>query len=183
MPSLPAVSLGTVLVVIFVSAAMIGERAHDVFFNMKRHQSLYPLSHDHHHALAQALNLDKTEAGDDQAVFREAAARFADFWESDLQRHFAQEEQIVLPLLAKYKAADAPEIRETLEQHSALARLMSELNQKLDGQETIEVSLLIKLAESLRRHIRYEEGVLFPAVEASVPEEELWLMNMRLSDR
>ena len=151
---------------------------------MKRHQSLYPLSHDHHHALVQALNLDKAGAGDDQAVFREAAARFVEFWRSDLQRHFAQEEQILLPLLAKCKAADAAEIRDTLEQHSAIARLIGELNEKLARREgMIEASLLTDLAESLRRHIRYEESELFPAVEASVPEEELWLMNMRLSDR
>jgi hemerythrin-like domain-containing protein len=57
------------------------------------------------------------------------------------------------------------------------------LNEKLMRPETIEASLLSNLAESLRRHIRYEEGELFPAVEASVPDEELWLMNMRLSDR
>lgn len=151
--------------------------------NMKRHQSLYPLSHDHHHALVQALNLDKAVAGDDQADLREAAARFAGFWKSDLQSHFAQEEQIVLPLLAKYKAADAAEIRETLEQHSAITRLIGELNEKLARSETIEARLLSSLAESLRRHIRYEESELFPSVEASVPEEELWLMNMRLSDR
>jgi len=150
---------------------------------MKRHQSLYPLSHDHHHALVQALNLDKAGAGDDQAGLREAAARFADFWKSDLQRHFAQEEQIVLPLLAKYKAADADEIKDTLEQHSAIARLIDELNEKLARREMIEASLLTNLAESLRRHIRYEESELFPAVEASVPDDELWLMNMRLSDR
>jgi iron-sulfur cluster repair protein YtfE (RIC family) len=150
---------------------------------MKRHQSLFPLSHDHHHALVQALNLEKAGAGDDQAGLREAAARFADFWKSDLQRHFAQEEQIVLPLLAKYKAADAAEIKDTLEQHSAIARLIDELNEKLARREMIEASLLTNLAESLRRHIRYEESELFPAVEASVPDEELWLMNMRLSDR
>src|SRR6266540_1502039 len=107
---------------------------------MKRHQSLYPLSHDHHQALVQALNL--------------------------------------------YKAADAAEIRETLEQHSAIARLIGELDEKLARQEEmVEARLLTNLVESLRRHIRYEEGVLFPAVEASVPEEELWRMNMRLSDR
>lgn len=151
---------------------------------MKRHQSLYPLSHDHHHALVQALNLDKAGAGGDQAGLREAAARFAGFWESDLQRHFEQEEQIVLPLLAKFMAADAAEIRDTLDQHSAIVRMIGELNEKLARQEeTIEASLLTNLAESLRRHIRYEESELFPAVEASVPEEELWLMNMRLSDR
>src|SRR5262245_8417285 len=151
--------------------------------NMKRHQSLYPLSHDHHHALVQALNLDKAGAGDDQTGLQEAAAQFADFWRSDLQRHFAQEEQIVLPLLAMYKAADAAEIRDTLEQHSAIARLIGELNEKLARPETIAASLLINIAESLRHHIRYEESELFPAVETSVPEEELWLMNMRLSDR
>jgi iron-sulfur cluster repair protein YtfE (RIC family) len=150
---------------------------------MKRHQSLYPLSHDHHHALVQALNLDKAAAGGDQAGLQEAAASFTAFWKSDLQRHFAQEEQIVLPLLAKYRAADAAEIRETLEQHSAITRLIGELNEKLARPEKIEASLLISLAESLRHHIRFEESEIFPAVEASVPEEELWLMNMRLSDR
>jgi iron-sulfur cluster repair protein YtfE (RIC family) len=150
---------------------------------MKRHQSLYPLSHDHHLALVQALNLDKAGAGSDQAGLREASTRFADFWRSELQRHFAQEEQIVLPLLAKYKAADAAEIGDTLEQHSAIARLIGELSENLARQESIEASLLTNLADSLRRHIRYEESELFPAVEATVPEEELWLMNMRLSDR
>jgi hemerythrin-like domain-containing protein len=150
---------------------------------MKRHRSLYPLSHDHHHALVQTLNLDKAGASDDQGGLRDAAASFAAFWRNDLHRHFAQEEQIVLPLLAKYKMADAAEIRETLEQHSAITRLIGELNEKLARPKTIEARLLISLAEPLRRHIRYEESELFPAVEASVPEEELWLMNMRLSDR
>jgi hemerythrin-like domain-containing protein len=150
---------------------------------MKRHQSLYPLSRDHHHALVQALNLDKAGADGDQLGLREAAAQFIGFWESDLRRHFEQEEQIVLPLLAKHKAADAAEIVETLEQHSAIVRMIGELNEKLARPETIEASLPTNLAESLRRHIRYEESELFPAVEASVPEEELWLMNMRLADR
>ncbi len=149
---------------------------------MKRHRSLYPLSHDHHHALVEARNLDVAGAGGDQDGLREAAVRFAGFWESDLQKHFAQEEQIVLPLLASYTSADGDEIRQTLEQHSAITRLIGELNEKLARREAIEASLLINLADSLRRHIRYEEGELFPAVEASVPEAELWLMNRRLSD-
>jgi hemerythrin-like domain-containing protein len=151
---------------------------------MKRHQSLYPLSHDHHHTLVQALEMQNAGAGDDQAGIREAAARFVDFWRGDLQRHFEREEQIVLPLLAKYKAADTAEITVTLEQHSAIVELIGELNDQLARREgLIEASLLTNLAESLRRHIRYEESELFPAVEASVPEEELWLMNMRLSGR
>jgi hemerythrin-like domain-containing protein len=150
---------------------------------MKRHRSLYPLSHDHHHALVQARNLDIASADEDQSNLRSAATRFASFWKSDMQRHFAQEEQIVLPLLAKHTVADGAEIGETLEQHAAIVQLIEELIEKLARRETIEASLLINLAESLRRHIRYEESELFPAVEASVPEEELRLMNGRLLDR
>jgi hemerythrin-like domain-containing protein len=150
---------------------------------MKRHRSLYPLSHDHHHALVQARYLDIAGAGDNQDGLLAAATRFAGFWKTDLQRHFAQEEQIVLPLLAKHTATGGAEIKETLEQHAAIVQLIGEMNEKLARRETIEASLLINLAESLRRHIRYEESELFPAVEVSVPEEELWLMNTRLSDR
>ncbi len=149
---------------------------------MKRHQSLYPLSHDHHHALVQARDLEIAGAGDDQDGHQAAAVRFADFWNSDLQRHFRQEEQIVLPLLAKHPATGEAEIRETLVQHSAITQLIGELNEKLVRRETIEASLLISIAEKLRRHIHYEEGVLFPVVEASLTEAELWRMNGWLSD-
>jgi hemerythrin-like domain-containing protein len=154
-----------------------------LFEIMKRHQSLYPLSHEHHHALAQARDLEIAGAGDDQEGHQIAAARFAAFWKSDLQRHFMQEEQIVLPLLAKHTAAEGAEIRETLVQHSAITQLIAELNENLERHEAIEASLLINLAEKLRRHIQYEEGVLFPAVEASLTEEELWEMNGWLLDR
>jgi len=150
---------------------------------MKRHRSLYPLSHDHHHALVQARNLELAGTDENQGSLRSAATQFAGFWKSDLQRHFAQEEQIVLPLLARHTLAGGEEIRETLEQHAAIVRLIEELNEKLARRETIEASRLINLAESLRHHIRYEESELFPALEASIPEEKLWLMNGRLSDR
>ena len=148
---------------------------------MKRHQSLYPLSHEHHHALVHARDLDSAGASGDRANIQEVAARFIGFWKSDLQMRIAREEQIVLPLLANHMGAEAAEIRETLEQHSAILRLIDELNEKLARRETIEANLLINIAESLRRHIRYEESELFPAVEAAVPEVELRLMNMRLS--
>lgn len=153
-----------------------------LFEIMKRHQSLYPLSHDHHHALVQARDLEIAGADDDQDGHRTAAARFADFWKSDLQRHFMQEEQILLPLLARHTAPDSAEIREMLVQHSVITQLIDELNVKLARRETIEASLLINLAEKLRRHIQFEEGVFFPLVEASLTEEELWKVNGWLLD-
>lgn len=146
---------------------------------MKRHPSLHPLSRDHHHALVQARNLGLAAASNDPGNVQQAAERFAGFWESDLQAHFSQEEQIVLPLLAR-AAPDSNEIRETLNQHAEITRLVAELSDKLARREALEANLLDALGDSLRRHIRFEENELFPAVEASAPEEELSRMNEQL---
>jgi hemerythrin-like domain-containing protein len=147
---------------------------------MKRHRSLYPLSRDHHHALVQARNLSLAAAVNDPDSSKQAAVRFAGFWESDLQWHFSQEEQFVLPLLAKHKPPDSHEIRETLRQHAEITRLVAELNDKLGRREIIEANLLDALGEALRSHIHFEENELFPALEASATEEDLWRMNEQL---
>ncbi len=147
---------------------------------MKRHQSLYPLSRDHHHALVQARNLEIAAAANDPDISKRAAERFAAFWESDLQWHFSQEERFVLPLLAKHKSPDSDEVRETLNQHAEIRLMVDEMNDKLMRQAWIEAHLLGALGESLRRHVRFEENYLFPALETSAPEEELWRMNEQL---
>src|SRR5574341_674016 len=147
---------------------------------MKRHPSLHPLSRDHHHALVEARKLRHAAAANDPSKQAQAAARFADFWESDLQAHFSQEERIVLPLLAKRKSPDSDEIRETLRQHAEIRRLVDELSDKLARRESLEAALIGALGEDLRDHIRFEENDLFPAVESSAPEEELWRMSEQL---
>ncbi len=146
---------------------------------MKRHPSLHPLSRDHHHALVQARKLSLAAATNDPGQVQPAAEGFAAFWESDLQAHFAQEERIVLPLLAR-AAPDSDEIRETLNQHAEIRRLVAGLNDKLARRAALEASLLAALGESLRRHIRFEESELFPAVESLATEEELARMNEEL---
>jgi iron-sulfur cluster repair protein YtfE (RIC family) len=147
---------------------------------MKRHHSLHPLSRDHHHALVQARRLCLAAAANDPDNLAEAAARFADYWEGELQDHFLREEQILLPLLAKHASPESDELRETLRQHAEIMRLVAELNGQLARRTGIEAHLLDWLGESLRRHIRFEEGVLFPKLEASAPEEELARMGKRL---
>jgi iron-sulfur cluster repair protein YtfE (RIC family) len=65
---------------------------------MKRHPSLIPLSHDHHHALVEARRLRRAaEAGDDER--RAAVAEFLRFFSSETIRHFRTEEELVFPLL------------------------------------------------------------------------------------
>lgn len=148
---------------------------------MKRHPSLHPLSRDHHHALVEARNLILAAVGDPGGTAK-AVARFADFWKRDLRDHFSQEEQIVLPLLARWTSADSEVIRQTLTQHAEIEGLVGQLNGRLVGGEPLSAELLDILGEALRRHIRFEEQELFPIIEASVPEAELQQMNRRLTE-
>jgi iron-sulfur cluster repair protein YtfE (RIC family) len=147
---------------------------------MKRHPSLHPLSRDHHHALVQARNLSSAVAWPNSDGMALAGANFTLYWESDLQAHFSQEEQILLPLLANHTSSDGVEILETLSQHAEIRRLVTELNEKLSHREMPEASLLEALGEALRHHIRFEESELFPALESLATEEELWRMNEQL---
>ena len=147
---------------------------------MKRHRSLYPLSRDHHQALVQARNLRLAAEANDPDGLRQAAKGFAVFWKSDLQAHFWQEEQFVLPLLAKRHSREGDEVEETLRQHAEIALLVAGLSDKLARCEALEANLLAEIGESLRRHIRFEESELFPTIEASASEEELSQMNEQL---
>lgn len=147
---------------------------------MKRHPSLHPLSRDHHHALVQARNLSLAAAASDSNDLAQTGANFTDYWESDLQAHFAQEEQILLPLLAKHTSPDGGEIKETLRQHAEIRRLVAELKDKLARREMLEATFLETLGEALRFHIRFEESELFPALESLATEDEMWRMNEQL---
>lgn len=142
---------------------------------MKRHQSLHPLSRDHHHALVRARNLNLAAEANEAEDLHRAAFDFIDFWERDLKRHFSQEELYLLPLLAKHKSAEAEEYRLTLDQHLEIRDLVKNLIEGMDG--GVDSRLLESLGDSLRSHIRYEENTLFPSLEAVASEEELRQMN------
>ncbi|MGE0130380.1 MAG: hemerythrin domain-containing protein [Blastocatellales bacterium] len=147
---------------------------------MKRHRSLHSLSRDHHQALVQARHLRLAAEANDPDNLAQAAARFAGYWEDELQDHFLREELILLPLLAKHASPENDELRETLRQHAEITRLVAELNGQLARRTEIESHLLDSLGEALRLHIRFEENALFPKLEATVPEEELERMGEQL---
>lgn len=150
---------------------------------MKRHKSLYPLSHDHHHALVQARNLRLAAADPALSSLRPAAAVFIAFWDASLHPHFLLEEEILLPLFAKYSSAEAAEITETLKQHGEIRQRFGALRKSIDEGSEPEAESLGVIAALLVEHIRYEESHLFPAVENAVPEEEMWEMNRQMSER
>jgi hemerythrin-like domain-containing protein len=140
---------------------------------MQRHASLHPLSRDHHHGLVQARKL--VRAGADLDSFATAAADFIAFWEHDLERHFRQEEEVLLPTVAKYLVADGDKVSTTRRQHEEIRRLIAALNTV--RQTGCDPGLLAQLGAALREHIRFEENELFPLIERCVPEEVLWRLS------
>ena len=62
---------------------------------MKRSAALRPLSHDHQHALDAALRLRRAEPD----TLCAAVDHFLEFFEREGRRHFAIEEELLLPAL------------------------------------------------------------------------------------
>lgn len=131
---------------------------------MKRSGALTPLSHQHHQGLFVAMQLKRAT--------RETAAKartaFLDFYESEGAHHFRIEEELLLPGFARHADFDQPAIARVLTEHVDLRRR----GQDLAAAEA-DPSQLRELGERLESHIRHEERVLFPMIEAALPADEL----------
>lgn len=128
----------------------------------KRHPSLQPLSRHHHHALVVAQMLIKQQEPHD--VIRD---KLRDFWEHGGREHFREEEEYLLPEFAKFQPIDVPEIRELLLEHIRIRSLVSEI--AIDAHH----EKMRELGELLREHVRKEERIVFPMIEAGLPEASL----------
>ena len=129
---------------------------------MRRHDALIPLSHDHHHALVQVRRL-KSAAEEGDGSRMETAWAFLDFFREDTLDHFREEEEKVFPL-----GVDAPDLRADLErvmfEHLQIHRLVLALQDEL-ATGAPSSDLMVRLATMLEGHIRFEEKVVFPAIE------------------
>jgi hemerythrin-like domain-containing protein len=127
---------------------------------VKRSEQLAPLSRDHHQGLFAALKL-RRGAPDAREVFLA-------FW-VDGQRHFAQEEEILLPAFARHVPPDHEAIVRVLVEHVDLRRRAQEVQAEADpAPETLR-----ELGDRLHAHIRHEEDVLFPLIETTLSDGEL----------
>ena len=131
---------------------------------MKRNEALIPLSHDHQHGLAVALDLTRATA----ETAPDAANAFVAFWRDEGQRHFREEEEILLPAMSRHVPADHEAVVRVLTDHVEIRRRAAELEA---GDAQLEQ--LHELGARLRDHIRHEERVLFPLAEDTLPAAEL----------
>lgn len=136
----------------------------------KRHPSLIPLSHDHHHALALALRCRKHALGQLNPADRQSLEDFAQevrqFGSSALIPHFKAEENVLFPVLAGH-----PECRSLIGQlESEHRELGAKLSREADPVERRK--FLFDFGDLLERHVRLEERELFPRFEELIPEAE-----------
>jgi iron-sulfur cluster repair protein YtfE (RIC family) len=142
---------------------------------MRRHDALIPLTHDHHHALAQVRKLKSAAKGTDDER-RIAVRHFLEFFSSDTLTHFREEEELIFPLVV-----DVSEMRRTLErvmmQHLHIHALVHRLRNESDAGIPTPESLLT-IATSLEQHIRFEEKVVFPLIESIAGDGRLEVVEL-----
>ena len=136
---------------------------------MKRHSSLIPLSHDHHHALSEARRLRRAAEEADTAARRAAVAGFLRFFSEETVRHFREEEERLFPALVDAADPARELLVQALLDHQRLYALVDRLDRDLTTGEA-SAGLMRELADRLESHVRLEERRLFPLMEEVVPE-------------
>lgn len=126
---------------------------------IKRHETLKPLSRDHHHGL---LLCWKLRQGIQRNVDPQRMVdHCTDFHQQHLLPHFALEEEAIFPILGNEHEL----VKRALAEHRRLTRLFTGNDDPLTRLSQIE--------DELEAHIRFEERVLFSAVEAVATPADL----------
>jgi len=128
---------------------------------LTRDPALVPLSQDHHHALVQSLRLRDAAAGGPGPA-AEAARAFLDHWRNAMIGHFAEEQEVLFPAVEATLVEAVARLRG---EHAEIAGLVARLEESLvAGSDPRD--LLAEVGWLVHDHIRFEERVLFEAVQS-----------------
>jgi hemerythrin-like domain-containing protein len=141
---------------------------------MKRAPELRDLSDHHHRGLVQARRLKRADTGDEANMPEETAEAFLEFWQEGTTTHFREEEEVLLPVLARYREdlLGREPVVEMLLQHARIRGLIMGLSDEIKG-GSVRLETLGSIGELLESHIRLEEREVFPTIEEALPEEAL----------
>src|SRR6184192_148888 len=133
---------------------------------MLRDKNLIPLSHQHQHALALCVRLDRAiQSGDvDLEAWQEEIQQI---FEQEITFHFAAEEKELFPAASRFPQLQ-PLVQELLTGHALLRNLFSRARAR-----TLHIAGLQTMVEKLASHIRKEERELFEEMQKLMKPEEL----------
>lgn len=126
---------------------------------MKRHHDLLQLSREHHDALKLARDARRAAESGAASEVAALAQRVATLFATELDPHFRVEEQGMLVLLARVGRRELAE--RTLADHAELRRLVERL-------ATPDAETLLRFADLLATHVRFEERELFEAAQEAM---------------
>jgi iron-sulfur cluster repair protein YtfE (RIC family) len=138
---------------------------------MLRDKSLIPLSHQHQHALALCVRIERASpiAEGDLTEWR---AEIEQIYQSEIAGHFAAEEEIVFPAARDFPELNSP-VDDLLADHGWLRQQFSEVRQ-------LSAVGVRELAQRLSAHIRKEERELFERMQALMNQRHLADLGIRL---
>lgn len=143
---------------------------------MKRHESLIPLSRQHHDALILA-QLIKKGAPEYKGLPTELIGKrkyTLEMFRDHLVPHFEAEELILLPfVLGADKEIDELS-QKIIDQHKMIADYIEEIRVNNNVEENMD-----KLGNLLSEHVRLEERKFFQQIQKKFPEEKL----LKLADQ
>jgi hemerythrin-like domain-containing protein len=152
---------------------------------LKRHPSLHPLSQHHHFALIQALEMRRAaeaSAGKRNAAVERQAAKFVAFWHKTGQKHFREEEEVLLPAYARHTRLDQDAaVMRVLADHAEIRGAVRDFEERLAAKVPIQAEVMAHFAKLLHDHVRFEENELFPRIERALGEEHLNAMGLGLT--
>ena len=140
---------------------------------MLRDKNLIPLSHQHQHALALCVRIDRASPirENDLSVWQ---TEISQIFQSEISIHFSAEERLVFPVARGFKEL-LPLVDELLTDHAALrgnfARAQS---------ANMSAADLSAFAQTLSAHIRKEERNLFERLQQLLTKEQLATLGMEL---
>jgi len=142
---------------------------------MLRDKNLIPLSHQHQHALAMCVRLDRALAKGD-ADLNAWQEEIAGIWESEIRFHFEAEEKVLFPAAEKY-APLRPLVKQLLSEHAMLRGFFARAQTR-----RLDAATLRTFVETLSQHIRTEERELFEECQRQMPAGEMALTGAAMDD-
>jgi hemerythrin-like domain-containing protein len=133
---------------------------------MLRDKNLIPLSHQHQHALAMCVRLDRALAtgNADLSAWQEEIVRA---YETEIRLHFEAEENVLFPAAEKY-ADLQPLIKQLLSEHGTLRGFFARAERR-----HLDAASLKTFGETLAQHIRIEERQLFEECQQHMSAQEI----------
>ncbi|HUO17960.1 MAG TPA: hemerythrin domain-containing protein [Verrucomicrobiae bacterium] len=141
---------------------------------MLRDKNLIPLSHQHQHALALCVRMNRAQPIEDRDL--EAwRTELVQIFQMEIGIHFSAEEELIFPAASRFREL-AILVEELKVEHASLREMFAQAQVR-----NLSAKDLRAFSEKLSAHIRKEERVLFENLQQLMNASELKILGEKLN--